>query len=212
MHRVRQAHSIDFAVIATTPDMPRLLPGEWYYVGTGADEDVLTRFYDCATMLGARYVVRVCGDSPLVDPAIIDQCVARLRMHGLDYCTNTLSPETFPDGLDVEAFRYDVLADAYREATLPSEREHPTTWIRNHSKLYRFGGLWHQPSLGHVRLCVDTEQDLTVLRAIMADLGPDCDWRQATAWLGEHPEVAAVNQGAARNAAFVAQVEGERNV
>ena len=57
-----------------------------------------------------------------------------------DYVTNTF-PRTFPKGLDVEVFDFTVLTHMWKNAILPSEREHVTQFLYNNKKfISTYGG------------------------------------------------------------------------
>lgn len=213
VNRVSQAKTLD-AVVVATGDLPANKPiealcrAEGWYIFRGSETDVLDRFFQVALAYHADVVVRVSGDSPLVDPAIIDECV-RLVKTQVDYCTNTMPP-TFPDGTDVEAFRFFALERAWRNATLPSQREHVTPWIRDNRWLLKYN-LTHDPDLSYIRLCVDEEADLVMLRNAMSILGPDCNWKQVVALLLERSEL-GINQGIERNGSYRRQLETEAKV
>ena len=53
-------------------------------------------------------MVRLTADCPLASPAVADRVIAEFHDSGADYVSNTLQP-TYPDGLDVEVVRADVL-------------------------------------------------------------------------------------------------------
>ncbi len=60
--------------------------------------------------------VRLTGDCPLIDPEVIDAVIDFYLAGDYDYAANAVQP-TFPDGLDVEVFRFSVLEEAWKEAT-----------------------------------------------------------------------------------------------
>ena len=115
VERASAARSIDRLVVATTtapgddPIVDLALERHWD-VARGSVDDVLDRYYQAAVEREATIVVRVTSDCPLIDPAIIDAVVARLRDSDADYASNTLEPRTYPRGLDVEAMPFVVLA------------------------------------------------------------------------------------------------------
>src|SRR5882762_3160543 len=89
----------------------------------GSETDVLGRFYDCTMPLaGEDIILRLTGDCPFLDPQVIGSIVRLIKQKGADYCSN-VSPRTYPDGLDVEAFTMNTLAFADREATRPIDRD-----------------------------------------------------------------------------------------
>jgi spore coat polysaccharide biosynthesis protein SpsF (cytidylyltransferase family) len=71
-------------------------------------------------------VIRVTGDVPLIDPALIDAVVARLDSDPtVQYSTNA-EPVSYPEGMTIEALPFTVLETAWREATSALHREHVT--------------------------------------------------------------------------------------
>ena len=71
---------------------------------TGAKEDVLDRYYQCATIHRLKTIVRITGDCPLVDPKIIIDVLKLYFKNKLDYCSNVYPDRTFARGLDCEVF------------------------------------------------------------------------------------------------------------
>ena len=67
----------------------------------GPLENVAQRFAEVATLEKAESFVRTNGDSPLIDPEIIDQAVAIFQTTAVDLVTNTMI-RTFPKGQSVE--------------------------------------------------------------------------------------------------------------
>ncbi len=118
----------------------------------------------------ADSVVRLTGDCPLVDPALV---VAALDLHsarGADYTSNTLV-RTYPDGLDVEVLAAPALAAAAAEATDQVEREHVTPFVYRRPARFRLAALRGAEPLGDERWTVDTAADLADLRAVVARVG-----------------------------------------
>jgi spore coat polysaccharide biosynthesis protein SpsF (cytidylyltransferase family) len=68
------------------------------------------------------------ADCPLIDPEIIDAVVQKFEDDSVDFCANTVPPETskFPDGSDVEIFSMNALERANAEITDKHLREHVT--------------------------------------------------------------------------------------
>ena len=95
----------------------------------GPAEDVLARYHKAALVVGAKWIMRVTSDCPLIDPAISGQVLHVLKDQQLDYASNNMPP-SWPHGLDVEAFTFAALDQAHRQATDAFDREHVTPWIR----------------------------------------------------------------------------------
>lgn len=175
IERLRRSRKIDRLVLATS-DQPSddLLAETAARLGLavvrGPLDDVLGRFALALQSNPAAVVVRLTGDCPLIDPLVVDRVVACVTEGRADYASNT-SPPTYPDGLDCEAFRADLLIRADREARLPSEREHVTPWIRGLVG-EGAGNVACAADLSSLRWTVDYEDDLALVRSMVDYLGP----------------------------------------
>lgn len=153
----------------------------------GSLNDVLDRFYQAALRHKPEYVVRVTSDCPLLDPDLIDRVIKLVLDNKADYGANILIEE-FPDGQDVEVFTFKALEKAWKEAKLPSEREHVTPFIRNNSDL-KGGKLFkavHYPApdnFNHIRMTVDEPKDLDTIKHLVSKLGVDASWRDYTDYI-----------------------------
>ena len=206
--RLRRAKTATDLVVATTEggdDDPLVEAAQalGFRVGRGSVDDVLARYVGTLSSLGAApedVVVRVTADCPLLDPGELDRLVEEfLARRGtadeVDYLTNQAGEvRKIPRGLDVEVFTVGGLERAGREATLAGDREHVTPYF------YREPGRWRTavsdppgPSLGHLRLTVDTPADLELVDAVVRALGPDASTQAIANFLAQHPEVAQLN-------------------
>lgn len=113
-------------------------------------------------------LVRVCADSPLIDPALVDRAVSLLREGGHDLVSNVVPPRTYPPGQSVEAVRVDALAASVALMREPGDREHVTPVLYRHPERFRVAALRADPPCGDLRLVVDTADDLDALRALVA--------------------------------------------
>ncbi len=177
----------------------------------GSEADVLDRYYRAALELDADIVVRLTGDCPLLDPAVIDKVIRCFHEGDHDYVSNTLEP-SYPDGLDTEVFRRQALERAWREAQLASEREHVTPYIWNHPELFRLANVRHDRDLAGLRWTVDEPEDLQFVRRIYEHFGAERPFGVAEilALLAEHPELGRVNVRFRRNEGYQASVEGDK--
>lgn len=137
----------------------------------GATDDVAGRLLACASARGADYIVRVNGDSPFIDPAVIARGLALCRQRDLDFCTN-IPGRTYPYGVAVEIVRTATLAALMDAATDPHDREHVTPAVYRVLDTLDHAVLTSDtPELAPARLVVDTAEDLTACRAVSAALG-----------------------------------------
>jgi len=218
IERTRLAKSLQGIVLATTTravDTPlvELVQAQGIPVYRGECDDVLDRYYQAATQYHADVIVRITGDCPLVDPHIIDRVVQVFIEHRYDYVTNTLQP-TYPDGLDVEVFSYDTLVKAWKEAILPSEREHVTAYIRNHPERFTQYDVKNPVDLSTHRWTVDNSEDLEFVREIYKRLYPKEKifyMEDILTLLQKHPELQEINAGTQRNEGYLRSLKHDRN-
>ena len=98
----------------------------------GSKNDVLSRYYETAKKFKSKIIVRVTSDCPLVDYRIINDMLNNFLKSKNEYYANSYPlPTTYPDGMDIEIFKYSTLKKTNKEAFLPSEREHVTPYIYN---------------------------------------------------------------------------------
>lgn len=135
----------------------------------GNAQDVLDRYYRCAKEFSFSTIVRITSDCPLIDPQIVDNIINEFNMNLYDYVTNTLV-RTFPYGTDVEVFSFNALESAWRNANLPSEREHVTPFIRNHNKIFKIHNIESIKNLSNLNWTVDRVEDLNLVRTILAKI------------------------------------------
>jgi spore coat polysaccharide biosynthesis protein SpsF len=204
LDRVRRARSLDALVVATSTD-PSDDPIEVLCVSAGITcfrgslNDVLDRFYQTAIAYRPRAVVRLTGDCPLTDPGLIDRVV---EFFGTDTFDIAGTANTFPDGLDVEVVRFDVLERAWKEATRPSDREHVTLMVHRQPERFRVGRYQNETDLSHMRWTVDEPQDFELVRRIYEALyprNPAFTTRDILELLAAQPQLLHVNQGIRRN-------------
>ncbi len=183
----------------------------------GSIEDVLDRFHAALRAHQADAIVRVTADCPLLDPEVSDLVVRDYLAHReeADYASN-IEPPTFPDGLDTEIVSGAALERAWREARLPSDREHVTTYIRDRTHGFRLRNIVHGEDLSGHRWTVDEPRDLEFVRAIHAELAPDgrriFGMREVLDLLRRRPELSAINTGIARNEGLRRSRQRDRSV
>lgn len=206
IERVRRAKTIDRLVVATSNDrsddpIAALCARLGVDCFRGSLDDVLDRFCKAAERYSPEQVVRLTGDCPLIDPDVID-AIARFHLAGgYDYSSNTIYP-TFPDGLDVEIFRYACLIEAGREAAAPFQREHVTPFLYQQPGRYRLGDFRRSPDLSALRWTVDNPKDYELVCRVYAALHPSrphFTLDDIVALFENNPDLAKINAGIRRN-------------
>ena len=201
IERIRQSRRIGRLVMATSTDpsddvLVEVCEKQGVECARGCLEDVLDRFYQVARKTAPEHVVRLTGDCPLLDPDVMNDVIAFHLAGQFDYTSNALDELTFPNGLDVEALRFRCLEQAWREARLPSEREHVTPYLYNHRDLFRMGDYRGERDLSHMRWTVDEPEDLDFVQRVYQALypaNPRFRMREILALIEREPALARIN-------------------
>ncbi len=131
---------------------------------SGAEQDVLKRFYDASKKFNAKHIVRITADCPLVDPVLIQKMFNMYEKEKCDYLSNVLPP-TFPDGYDVEIFNNKILSEANFKSKNKYEREHVTPYIQKSLKIKKLNFI-SSMDLSQLRLTLDYKKDLIFLKKL----------------------------------------------
>lgn len=166
----------------------------------GSEHDVLDRYHYAAVATDADVIVRITGDCPLIDPAVVDIAVSRLLESDVDLVST--DPSCFPDGLDVQVCVLSALERAWRKATETSDREHVLTYLARDPST-RQASVGSPFDMGDVRVTLDEPEDLEVLRAIADQLDVQDPGVSGVAALHEliqrEPQILAPNRHLHRN-------------
>jgi len=135
----------------------------------GESNDVLDRYYQCSKNYDFPIIVRITSDNPLIDPKIVDKVIDLFINSKCDYMS-TEHPKTYPLGFAVEVFNFKSLEKAWKEAKLPSEREHVTPYLYKNNNLFLHCNHSYADDLSHIRCTVDTDDDFTLIEKIIHKL------------------------------------------
>ena len=178
LERLDHAETLDDVVVATSDD-PSDDPVAAYCDEHGVAcfrgplHDVARRMLGAAHAAGLDAFVRVNGDSPLLDQALVDRGVALLLESGADLVTN-VRPRTYPPGQSVEVVRTDALAAAIEAGMSAEASEHVTGPLYDGGyAVVRFEA--ERPRT-EPSLTVDTPEDSERIGRILAGLG-DAHWK-----------------------------------
>ncbi len=160
-------------------------------------------------------------DSALVDETIqvLDKAqFPASNYQSFDFSTNRLPlpwGRTYPIGLDVEVFTWDALQRAWHETEKTHQREHVTPYFYEDipaeqlrfrennvspatgtsSQQFRVALLHYKKDYGHLRWTVDTPEDLSFVREVIARLDNENEftWLDILALLQREPELMNIN-------------------
>ncbi len=202
--RLARSTEVDRIVVATSVDplndpLADHVRALGHVCERGSELDVLDRFVQAIRANPADIVVRITGDCPLVDPALVDEAVRAFKASGADYLSNT-APPTWPDGLDVEVFSAAALERAGREAHEPYDREHVTPYLRTVGRFTQ-ASLRNPEDWSSLRWTVDEPTDFEVITKVFDHFGTSAKfgWRDVLALQQRQPELFASNETLTRN-------------
>lgn len=204
LKRLSRAKTIDQILIATSVDIRNNALAEHvkslgYHCIQGSEDDVLQRYLQAAESSEADIIVRITGDCPLVDPALVDKAVSEFKNAGVDYYTNC-NPATYPDGLDIEVFTASALKQSAALTQSAHDHEHVTPYLRE-SGLFKTASFRNSEDLSEWRWTVDEAADLEVIRNVFAHFAPDLhfSWQDVARLQRIRTDLFSANQTLQRN-------------
>jgi spore coat polysaccharide biosynthesis protein SpsF len=181
-------------------------------------DQVVAAFNGCPPPTGFRYCDGY-GGKPSPTPLPCGEAKASAEAGtAYDFAANRLPPpwkRTFPIGLDIEVCRFAGLERAWRDATLPYEREHVMPYFYDQQGRYNIVLIDNLQDYGDLRWTVDTPEDLELVRQMFAyfkvndlpdRIGPDrkspgrsglvqddFSWLDVLDLVEAHPELSGIN-------------------
>lgn len=177
VERLKKVDKIDKVIIATS-DQPEddMLADEIERLGEsvvrGSLNNVYARFIDVIVEYPCDHVVRITADCPLLSPALIAQMIDTHLIENNDYTSTALVP-TFPDGLDAEIIKSNILFDLSNKELSDTDKEHVTYHIYTHPDEYKIGSITDSDDYSQYRLTVDEPIDLDLIDKVIGDIGID---------------------------------------
>lgn len=213
--RIKACKTIDQVVVATSADESDDPIEAWCFAHEvqsyrGSLNDVLDRYYQAANQCNADAIVRITADCPAIDPTIVDEVVMAYLAGGYEFFG--LAGE-FPDGLDCTVFAFSAIERAWKEAKLPSEREHVGPYIEKNPRLFKSGGLKKFVGLSHHRWTLDEPRDLKFLEIIFSRLHQTNNLFLANdvlALLNAEPDLLKINGSIIRNEGYIKSLQSDK--
>lgn len=177
--RVMQSNDVKKIVIATSNHRSDDHIEQFCYLRKlpcyrGELDNVAGRFLDVLKSEGAEEFIRISGDSPLIDPKLIDMAIAYYKCGLYDLVTNVLY-RTFPKGQSVELIRSSSFKKMYDGLISFDDREHVTKAFYRNKSNFKIKNFVAEPPTGDIQLSVDTQEDLDKVTTIINA----CDLRSA---------------------------------
>lgn len=172
---LKQASSLDGIVLTTSDqvsDDPVATYGKEQHVDVfrGSLERVGERVLNSALSQNADAVVRLSGDSPLLDYRLVDQAVSLFRENDVDLVTN-VAKRTFPKGQSVEVISTKALKGVFQgENVTEHELEHVTPRFYAEPDQFRILNFECNEAFGEYQLSVDTAEEFEICSRVLEGL------------------------------------------
>ena len=134
----------------------------------GSLENVVSRYLSFMKEHQVKKVVRISGDSPLINPDVILKVIAQdQELADADLTTNVF-PRSFPKGQSVEVIPRKSLELLRDRSLSESDIEHVTPYFYANYKEFKINNLNNTEDLSSINLSVDTKEDLLRVNQFMA--------------------------------------------
>ena len=163
--RVKKAKKIKKIIIALSNNksdtkLLNLCKKKKYKIFQGSLNNVLERYSKTAKKFKLKSFVRVNGDSPCIDPKLIDRAVKIFRNKNCDIVTN-IFPRTFPKGVSVEVVKSSLVHNLIKNKKISNyNKEHVTSYFYQNYKKFNIVNFKNKDDYSKFSLAVDRENDL----------------------------------------------------
>tara|TARA_Y100000590_G_scaffold446013_1_gene578922 strand:- start:1398 stop:2078 length:681 start_codon:yes stop_codon:yes gene_type:complete len=126
----------------------------------GSLKNVLDRFSKVSKKYKLSYFVRINGDSPCIDPKVIDSAVNLFKVKKCDMVTNVF-PRSYPIGVSVEVIKSQLIYDLEKKNNISNtNKEHITSYFYKNKKNYKIINFKNKKNYSKYNLAIDTANNL----------------------------------------------------
>lgn len=210
VERLQRVKNIDRIVLLTSCDKsndPLMKEAQNLRIGCfrGSEENVLDRFYGAAKKFLPDNIIRVTADCPLIDPELISRALEVFLKGDYDILSNNRI-WTFPHGFNFEIFKAKAQERSWKaqlesfggdEAKFQEVFVNPTAYMLENDTKFKNKDLVQEEDLSHIRLTVDYQEDIDVIKIIYENLyqkGRYFPTKEILDFLKENPQVLNINK------------------
>lgn len=203
IHRLRKCRSLDVIAVATSTSptddpLAAFCEAEGIPLVRGDENNVLKRYVKAAEHLNADYILRVTGDSPLIDPETVDSLIHALPAADADVSYLAGPKLTIHEGFTAIS-RRTLNAQATYGKDDPAVCEHVT--VKMDIYVPDLKVVYVPPTPAHcfegARISIDTPADLTFVEKLYERLGAtpgEIDISSVVRLLQAEPALLSINQ------------------
>jgi len=135
----------------------------------GSLNNVASRFLEISRRRKWDAFVRVNGDSPLIDPQLVDRGAELFCSDRFDLVTNVF-PRTFPPGQSVEVVNCATFQSLYSVLSSEEDFEHVTRYFYQNPDEFRIKNFTSETDYSRIHLAVDTPEDFRFISSIISKM------------------------------------------
>ena len=137
----------------------------------GPLHNVANRFLEIVEIFRLNQFVRICADSPLIDPEIVDAGIKLFETKEYDIVTNCLK-RTFPKGESVEIISSEAFKRGFLEMEGPEDYEHIMSYFYGHADRFRILNMEETsgPDYSEINLSIDTREDFETFLKLLGQM------------------------------------------
>ncbi len=135
----------------------------------GSLNNVYQRYCDVVKKIRSKAFVRICADSPFIDPFLIDKLLKIFEKGKYDIVTNILE-RTYPKGQSIEIFKTKVFLGQQKKIKKMNDKEHVTTFFYRNRRKFKIKNVEMRRNYSKINFCVDYKKDLKFVSAVSKKL------------------------------------------
>lgn len=132
----------------------------------GSLNNVFNRIKMTSKKFKLNYFLRVCADSPLIDPVIIDRCMKKFLKGNYDIVTNKF-PRSYPKGQTVEIIRVRALNKINEKILTSDQIEHFTKYFYDNPKKFKIYNLKLSNQKKFISMALDSKSNFDFLKKLI---------------------------------------------
>lgn len=191
LERLSRCTSLDAVVVATSVDQSDepveiFCREQGVLCFRGDLGNVAGRMKAVLRAYGFGAFVRLSGDSPLMDPAVVDKGVHIFLSGDYDLVTNVF-PRSYPRGQSVEVLRTDAFRQIVDLMSSNEDLEHVTPYFYRNPRRFKIFNFSAEQDCSGITLAVDTTEDMDRFGTIVATM-------DKPHWEYHLPEILAIHR------------------
>lgn len=131
----------------------------------GSLHNVFNRVKKTSKKYKLKFFLRVCADSPLIDPVLIDKCMKKYTEGNYDIVTNKF-PRSYPKGQTIEIIKVRALNKINEKKLNIDQKEHLTKYFYHNSKKFKIYNMNYKKNKKLISMALDNKSDFNFLKKL----------------------------------------------